>query len=188
MRRDTFVLRPEGHIVLRFQANNPGVWLFHCHIEWHVDQGLVATMIEAPLELQKSLNIPQSHFDTCANGKMPYAGNAAGNTKDFLDLTGANVPHAPMADGFTTKGIVAMTFSVLAALLGLAVITWYVLSRSSAFTRFANMIQVWNGRYGRCNKGDRKKMICKVHVRLSWLERKKTEKQIAEVYINVSPN
>jgi len=127
MRRDTFVLRPEGHIVLRFQANNPGVWLFHCHIEWHVDQGLIATMVEAPLELQKSLVIPQSHFDTCANGKIPYAGNAAGNTKDFLDLTGANVQPAPLPAGFTARGIVAMTFSVLAALLGLAVITWYVL-------------------------------------------------------------
>lgn len=125
MRRDTFVLRPEGHIVLRFQANNPGIWLFHCHIEWHVDQGLIATMVEAPLELQKSLVIPQSHFDTCAAGKIPYAGNAAGNTKDFLDLTGANVQPAPLPAGFTARGIVAMTFSIIAALLGLAVITWY---------------------------------------------------------------
>lgn len=57
---------------------------------------------------------------------MPYVGNAAGNTKDFLDLTGANVPPKPLPAEFTTKGIVAMTFSVLAALLGLAVISWYV--------------------------------------------------------------
>lgn len=32
MRRDTFVLYPDGNIVLRFKADNPGVWLFHCHI------------------------------------------------------------------------------------------------------------------------------------------------------------
>lgn len=30
MRRDTLVLHPNGHMVMRFKADNPGVWLFHC--------------------------------------------------------------------------------------------------------------------------------------------------------------
>lgn len=30
MRRDTLVLHPNGNLVIRFKANNPGVWLFHC--------------------------------------------------------------------------------------------------------------------------------------------------------------
>ena len=34
MRRDTVLVRPNGHAVLRFRSDNPGVWLFHCHIEW----------------------------------------------------------------------------------------------------------------------------------------------------------
>ena len=46
MRRDVLLVRPNGHIVMRFRANNPGVWLFHCHIEWHVDSGLVMTFVE----------------------------------------------------------------------------------------------------------------------------------------------
>lgn len=126
MRRDTFVLRPSGYIVLRFKADNPGVWLFHCHIEWHIDQGLVATMIEAPLEVQKSLTIPQGHFDACDVGNIPTTGNAAANTVDFLDLTGANAAPKPLPDGFTARGIVALVFSIISALLGLAVIAWYV--------------------------------------------------------------
>lgn len=32
MRRDTVLVRPNGHIVLRFQSNNPGVWLFVSHV------------------------------------------------------------------------------------------------------------------------------------------------------------
>ena len=127
MRRDTFVLRPNGHIVLRFQADNPGVWLFHCHIEWHVDQGLIATLVEAPLEVQKSLTIPQNHLDACKAASIPTAGNAAGNTVNLLDLTGANSAPKPLPAGFTPRGIVALTFSIVSALLGLAVITWYVL-------------------------------------------------------------
>ncbi|TGO56440.1 hypothetical protein BOTNAR_0223g00150 [Botryotinia narcissicola] len=128
MRRDTVVLRPSGYLVLRFQSDNPGVWLFHCHIEWHVDQGLIATMIEAPLELQKSLTIPENHIAACQARGVPFTGNAAANTEDHLDLKGANVAPGPLPAGFTAKGIVAMVFSCLAALLGLATITWYGLA------------------------------------------------------------
>lgn len=56
---------------------------------------------------------------------MASAGNAAANTENFLDLTGQNVPHAPLPDGFTAKGIVALTFSIVAGLLGVGVIAWY---------------------------------------------------------------
>lgn len=29
-----------GYAVLRFRADNPGVWLFHCHIMWHFATGM----------------------------------------------------------------------------------------------------------------------------------------------------
>lgn len=99
MRRDTFTVRPNGNMVLRFKADNPGVWLFHCHIEWHVDSGLIATMVEAPLDLQKTLTIPQDHLDACKADGTPTTGNAAGNTVNLLDFTGQNTPPAPIPDG-----------------------------------------------------------------------------------------
>lgn len=36
-KRDTIAVFANSHTVLRFEANNPGVQLFHCHIEWHVE-------------------------------------------------------------------------------------------------------------------------------------------------------
>ena len=61
MRRDTLMVRPNGHIVMRFRSDNPGVWLFHCHIEWHVDQGLIATFVEvcslAPIPTRKLIDV-----------------------------------------------------------------------------------------------------------------------------------
>ncbi|KAF7899096.1 uncharacterized protein EAF01_008309 [Botrytis porri] len=146
MRRDTVVLRPSGYLVLRFQSDNPGVWLFHCHIEWHVDQGLIATMIEAPLELQKSLTIPQDHIAACQAHGVPYTGNAAGNTEDYLDLQGANVAPGPLPAGFTAKGIVALVFSCLAALLGLATITWYGLAEMGDADKEAERKRLAGGR------------------------------------------
>ncbi|KAF6805665.1 iron transport multicopper oxidase fet3 [Colletotrichum musicola] len=131
MRRDTLVVWPNGNIVLRFKADNPGVWLFHCHIEWHVTSGLLATFIEAPLELQKTLALPQDHLDVCNAGQVPVKGNAAGNTEDLLDLTGQNAPPSPLPPGFTTRGIVAFVFSCVTGVLGVTVVCWYGMSTSS---------------------------------------------------------
>ncbi|KAF2216219.1 hypothetical protein CERZMDRAFT_81369 [Cercospora zeae-maydis SCOH1-5] len=127
MRRDTFWVRPQGNFVIRFRADNPGIWLFHCHLEWHLATGLVATMVEAPLTLQETLTVPQNHYDACSAAvpPVPFAGNAAGNTKDALDLTGQNLSIAPLPSGFTARGIVALVFSCIAAFLGMAAIAWY---------------------------------------------------------------
>jgi hypothetical protein len=35
-RRDTQNLPPNGHIVIQYDLDNPGVWLFHCHLAWHL--------------------------------------------------------------------------------------------------------------------------------------------------------
>lgn len=104
-----------------------GIWLFHCHIEWHIDSGLTATMVEAPLDLQKSLTIPADHFAACAANSPPMAtaGNAAGNTANLLDLSGEPAPPAPLPDGFAARGIVALVFSCVAGILGVAVVAWY---------------------------------------------------------------
>lgn len=77
-----------------------GVWLFHCHLEWHVTSGLVATFVEAPLELQQTLEIPDDHLDACKVAGVPTAGNAAGNDEDFLDLSGQNAQPGPLPDGY----------------------------------------------------------------------------------------
>jgi iron transport multicopper oxidase len=127
MKRDTILVRPNGHIVLRFRADNPGVWLFHCHIEWHVASGLTATMIERPLDVQKQLagKIPSSHLDVCKARNVPTAGNAAGNTRDLLDLKGENKAPGPLPAGFEARGIVALVFSCVAAFAGMGIIGWY---------------------------------------------------------------
>ena len=56
---------------------------------------------------------------------MATAGNAAANTVDLLDLQGQNLSPAPLPSGFQAKGIVALTFSCLAGLIGVGVIAWY---------------------------------------------------------------
>jgi len=122
-RRDTVLVPSEQNVAIRFQANNPGVWLFHCHIEWHLQAGLATTIIEAPELMKDRLKIDPTHIDHCKALGIPYSGNAAGN--EGLDLTGANVGPDPLSGKFTGKGIVALVFTIIAALLGLATVLWY---------------------------------------------------------------
>ncbi|KAI0514481.1 Cupredoxin [Xylaria bambusicola] len=81
-RRDTVAVFANSHVVLRIIANNPGVFLLHCHIEWHVEMGLSATLIEAPERLVH-YEIPQDHIDICKAQNIPTEGNAAGNEAWF---------------------------------------------------------------------------------------------------------
>lgn len=86
--RDVVTVNGNSYVVLRIVANNPGVFLIHCHIEWHVEMGSSATLIEAPEKLH-DYPIPQDHLDACTEQGIPTAGNAGGHT-DLQDTSGFN--------------------------------------------------------------------------------------------------
>jgi iron transport multicopper oxidase len=87
--RDVLTVHGNSYVVLRIVADNPGVFLIHCHIEWHVEMGSSATLIEAPEKLH-GYPIPQDHIDACNQAGIPVAGNAAGNTVNVQDTSGFN--------------------------------------------------------------------------------------------------
>lgn len=127
MLRDTIVVNPNGFIRLRFKADNPGVWLFHCHVDWHLEQGLAITLIEAPRDLQTQ-NVPTQHFDVCKAGNISSIGNAAGNYgshQQWLDLTGELLQPPPLPSGFTTKGYVGLLLCTIVAIYGVLTIYQY---------------------------------------------------------------
>ncbi|RDX68855.1 L-ascorbate oxidase, partial [Mucuna pruriens] len=45
--RNTAVIFPYGWTALRFKADNPGVWAFHCHIEPHLHMGMGVIFADA---------------------------------------------------------------------------------------------------------------------------------------------
>lgn len=40
VRKDTVYVPRRGYAVLRFRADNPGIWMFHCHVLWHQASGM----------------------------------------------------------------------------------------------------------------------------------------------------
>lgn len=83
--RDTVALSPFGSLTLRFRADNPGVWLFHCHLEYHMDQGLGITFVEAPDHIHEKLT--EDQYRMCRLQNISMDANAAGH-KEWSDMTG----------------------------------------------------------------------------------------------------
>ncbi|KAK3984630.1 laccase [Cladorrhinum sp. PSN332] len=51
-RRDVVLLPTGGYVVIAFKADNPGAWLFHCHIPWHASSGLALQILERQEDLR----------------------------------------------------------------------------------------------------------------------------------------
>lgn len=65
-RRDVQMVRANGHFVMQYQSDNPGVWPFHCHIAWHISGGLYASFLEQPKGITER-QIPMVIKQTCDN-------------------------------------------------------------------------------------------------------------------------
>ncbi|TKA33408.1 hypothetical protein B0A54_14105 [Friedmanniomyces endolithicus] len=76
MRRDTQIIRPNGYLVVQIELNNPGVWAFHCHVAWHISEGMNINILEQPAGIEKEMELPYVMAQTC---------------RDWADWTGGHV-------------------------------------------------------------------------------------------------
>ncbi|CAG8417179.1 unnamed protein product [Penicillium salamii] len=65
-RRDTHMQRRYGHLVIQFEADNPGVWSYHCHIAWHASLGYNIQILERGEEI-RGMEIPFIMQQTCVD-------------------------------------------------------------------------------------------------------------------------
>jgi len=73
MRRDTHSVDGNngqpgngGYMVIAFQADNPGAWLMHCHIPFHISGGLGVQFVERPAEIIGTLGDLSGFYDGCS--------------------------------------------------------------------------------------------------------------------------
>lgn len=64
-RRDVQILQPNGYVVVQWNQDNPGAWVFHCHIAWHLSLGMALQVLENPAYILKSLSLPSSVSQVC---------------------------------------------------------------------------------------------------------------------------
>jgi len=97
-RGDTFIIPPRGFGVFRIEANNPGVWILHCHMDFHLLTGL-ASLISVADENTGSYDIPPPprNFPVCGGlerylsfsesmKKAIQAGEYSSNKTDLFNM------------------------------------------------------------------------------------------------------
>ncbi|GME46776.1 Laccase-1 precursor [Neofusicoccum parvum] len=72
-RRDTAMLPAGGYLILAFPADNPGAWLMHCHIPFHVGQGFSLQFLERQNEIEGTMDV-DAYSSGCATWKEYYDG------------------------------------------------------------------------------------------------------------------
>lgn len=50
VKRDTVYVPRRGYVVLRFVADNPGIWMLHCHVLWHQASGMAMGIAVGEME------------------------------------------------------------------------------------------------------------------------------------------
>ncbi|KAI2635066.1 multicopper oxidase-domain-containing protein [Xylaria nigripes] len=64
LKRDTIAVEGFGWVLLRFVADNPGVWLFHCHAIWHSEAGMGMQFLSR-LDDLRGLQVPEEARKLC---------------------------------------------------------------------------------------------------------------------------
>nr|UYS93176.1 multicopper oxidase 2 [Henosepilachna vigintioctopunctata] len=68
--KDTVAVPNNGYVVLRFRADNPGFWLFHCHFLFHVAIGMNVVL---QVGTTKDLPPVPEGFPTCGDHLPPIS-------------------------------------------------------------------------------------------------------------------
>ncbi|XP_058465687.1 uncharacterized protein LOC131439093 [Malaya genurostris] len=66
--KDTIAVPNNGYVVLRFRANNPGYWLFHCHFQFHI---VIGMNLVIHIGTQADLPPVPPNFPRCGNHIPP---------------------------------------------------------------------------------------------------------------------
>lgn len=62
--KDTLSVPGSGYAIIRFKADNPGFWFFHCHYDYHHAAGMSAVFQVGELE---EMNKGPKDFPKCGN-------------------------------------------------------------------------------------------------------------------------
>lgn len=66
-RRDVALLPRNGYVAIGFKADNPGLWILHCHIAWHASSGLGLQIKENTAEINLSKAATNEKDRVCKN-------------------------------------------------------------------------------------------------------------------------
>jgi FtsP/CotA-like multicopper oxidase with cupredoxin domain len=90
-RRDTATLPPGGYLLMAFPADNPGMWIMHCHIAWHASQGLSMQFMERMSEIPGTIGDVGTLNSGCADWNKYWPKGSAPTANRPYNLTDSGI-------------------------------------------------------------------------------------------------
>ena len=78
--KDTSVVVDGGYTIMRFLANNPGMWMVHCHLDFHMETGMGFV-----LKVGEPKNFPKLPENWPKCGSYDYKEQASLNHSNILN-------------------------------------------------------------------------------------------------------
>ena len=66
------MLPGNGYLFIAFRTDNPGAWVMHCHIAWHVSEGLSLQLVERQSEIFNNMQLDPEWEGTCSKFETWY--------------------------------------------------------------------------------------------------------------------
>ncbi|CAM0138715.1 hypothetical protein VKS41_008452 [Umbelopsis sp. WA50703] len=102
LRRDTSTVPGGGWTVFRYKADNTGMWALHCHIEWHVEAGLLVQLADESWNIP-NLKIPQDALALCPAGEYSGSSKASSTVKKTTSTKASSSTKVTKATTSTAK-------------------------------------------------------------------------------------
>ncbi|TPX47136.1 hypothetical protein SeMB42_g03437 [Synchytrium endobioticum] len=68
--RDSVRVPVDTFVALRWKAENPGVWAFHCHIDFHLITGMALNFVVGKKYIQEHFELPRPWWDVCYDSSV----------------------------------------------------------------------------------------------------------------------
>lgn len=83
IRRDVATVEGFGYLVVRFIADNPGVWALHCHMVWHSEAGLGMLFVDR-MDVVRTWTVPEGGRRLCEGDVEELEKGAAPNDDEWV--------------------------------------------------------------------------------------------------------
>mmetsp|Transcript_98575 Transcript_98575/g.287590 ORF Transcript_98575/g.287590 Transcript_98575/m.287590 type:complete len:821 (+) Transcript_98575:10-2472(+) len=122
---DTFTLAPHSYVVFRLTANNPGAWLMHCHMDYHLDAGQGMLWSVESEDGKYVLPPPPDSFRVCHRAETFGARHARMKvSEDQLSVAASEIARLKQLNAAYLQGLMGLV-------VGLGVLVGLLLARGT---------------------------------------------------------
>lgn len=100
MTRDSIKIPGRSYAVIRFATDSPGLWMLHCHVDWHMVKGLGVVLQEGLHKLPMDIVRVTEPFLMSAGQTQPEEGQGQGQTQP---APSSPPPPGPKGQSSTSK-------------------------------------------------------------------------------------